>query len=1027
VEVSISEEPAAGERRQLTVLFCDLVGSTERSARLDPEEWREIVARYQRSASEVVARFDGHVAQVLGDGLLAYFGWPRAHDDDAERAVRAGLALVEAAEGAPDGLSVRVGIHTGPVVVGALGAGERAETLAVGEVPNLAARVQALAEPGSVLVTAATHRLVAGLFVAEEVGERGLKGIPEPVALFRVVGTSGVRGRLRAAAARGLTPFVGRAEERRLLRSRWERALEGDGQVVLVAGEPGIGKSRLVELLREELSEVPHTWIDCACSPYHVNTPFFPVIDLLQQGLAWGADAKPGERVAGLERVLALMGLEPAQALPLLAPLLGLPVPEGYPPLLLAPEAQRKRLLATLVAWVCGGARLQPMVIVTEDVHWADPSTLELDGLLVEQGATVPLLQVFTARPEFRAPWPMRAHHAQLTLGRLPRREVREMVERVTLRAALAPEVIEGVVARTDGVPLFVEELTRLVLEEGGRGVGHEIPATLQDSLMARLDRLGPAKEVAQLASAIGREFSWPLLRAVAPLDDAELEAALARLADAELVYARGLPPDATYLFKHALVQDAAYASLLRSRRRELHRAIARALVERFPDEASAHPEVLAHHWTEAGEAVPAVEAWRSAAERSAARSALVEATAHYRRAIEVLGALPDSPEHAQQELLLQVALGQVLFAVKGYGSPEVAEAYDRARELGERIEDAAQLVPVLLGLWVSAFVHAELDAAQELADEMLRVAERDGTPVSLVWAHFAQGATRQVRCELHSARDHLSRAHSLLDQAPAGALDPGVPLLVFEGMVCNYLGFADAARAFVTEAVSRARRLGRAYELCFALGFGGIGHILVGDADRVAEHAEALGPLAAEHGFPMFQATAMVLRGWVLAQRGEPEEGAVLLREGLALNLATGARSNRASSLGWLAEAQLIAGTLAEAEATLDEALASVPENLSAQGDLLRLRADLLARQGGGQAAVEAAYREAMETARRLDLRFAELSAATSLGRLFLGCGRAAEARELVAPLYAWFTEGFDVPALVEARALLDDLDRAA
>jgi class 3 adenylate cyclase len=549
-DVSRAEEPASGERRQLTVLFCDLVGSTERSAHLDPEEWREIVGRYQRAASEVVVRFDGHVAQILGDGLLAYFGWPRAHDDDAERAVRTGLALVDAVQGAPDGLSVRVGIHTGPVVVGLLGAGERAETLAVGEVPNVAARVQALAGPDSVLVTSATHRLVAGLFVAEEAGDRALKGISEPVTLFRVNGTTGVRGRLRAAAARGLTPFVGRAEERRLLRSRWERTQEGDGQVVLVAGEAGIGKSRLVEVLREDLAEVPHTWLECACSPYHSNTPFFPVIDMLQRGLAWGGDEKPGERVASLERALVLAGLEPARALPLVAPLLGLPVPEGYPPLLLAPEAQRKRLLATLVAWVVGGARVQPMVIATEDVHWADPSTLELQGLLVEQGATVPLLLVFTARPEYRAPWPMRAHHAQLTLSRLPRREVREMVERVIERAALAPEVIEGVVARTDGVPLFVEELTRLVLEGGGRGVGREIPVTLQDSLMARLDRLGPAKEVAQIASAIGRGFSWALLRAVAPLRDAELEAALVRLADAELVYARGLPPDATYLLQ---------------------------------------------------------------------------------------------------------------------------------------------------------------------------------------------------------------------------------------------------------------------------------------------------------------------------------------------------------------------------------------------------------------------------------------------------------------------------------------------
>src|SRR5262245_50624110 len=639
----------AGERRQLTVVFCDLVGSTPLSQQLDPEEWRYVVAQYQKAATAAVTRFGGHVAKELGDGLLIYFGWPDAREDDPERAVRAGLGILDAlapvnarlAAGYGTRLAVRIGMHTGPVVIA--DGGE-----VFGETPNVAARVQGAADPDTVVVTAATQRLVAGIFVMEDRGMQALKGLREPMVLYRVLQPSGVRGRLAAAAAaaRALTPFVGRERERQTLAEAWERAEDGEGQVVLVVGEAGIGKSRLVQEFKAGLAATPHTRVETGGAAYYDATPFHVVVDLLRQGFGWAADLPTEARLDALDQSLTVVGLKPAEAAPVIAPLLDLPLPEGrYPPLFLAPEQQRKRLLAMLVAWVSGAARLQPSVIVVEDLQWVDPSTLELLGLLVEQGARERLLLVLTARPEFRAPWPLRAHHTQLTLNRLTRRQVNEMIVRVAVRVLPPGEMLEALAVRTDGVPLFVEELTRAMLEaEGAALVTREIPATLQDTLMARLDRLGAAKEAAQIAAVIGRDFSYALLRTVSGLADDPLQVALRQLADAELVYERGLPPEATYTFKHALVQDAAYEALLKSRRRELHHTVAEALAGRFAALTEAQPEVVAQHWEIAGEAEQAVSAWQQAGDRAKDRSAMAEAERHYRRALDVLASLPDTP-----------------------------------------------------------------------------------------------------------------------------------------------------------------------------------------------------------------------------------------------------------------------------------------------------------------------------------------------------------------------------------------------
>ncbi|HEX3409234.1 MAG TPA: AAA family ATPase, partial [Candidatus Binataceae bacterium] len=558
------------------MLFCDLVGSTAIASQLDPEEWRETVGEYHRAAAAAITLFDGHVAKYLGDGVMAFFGWPEAHDNDAERAVRAGLAILDeiAKLNKQPGhaqLSARVGIDSGAVVVGA-GAGKDADVF--GDAPNIAARVQGAAEPGTVVMTGATQRLVSGLFIVEERGAPPLKGVAEALQLYRAIKPSGVRGRLDVAAAgAGLTPFVGRADELRMLMSRWERALEGEGQVALVIGEAGIGKSRLVHRFHQQIAGAPHTWVECATAPFYQNTPFYPVATMLRELLALRAEEPDAEQLARLEPGLTAAGLKPAEAIPLLAPLLNLAVPEHYPPLAMTPDQQRRRLLATLAEWVLGAARVQPLVIVTEDLHWADPSTLELIQMLVEQGARSSLLLLYTARPEFKTPWPPRAHHMQVTLNRLGTREAREMIAEVAAHKAFSEETVAAVAARTGGVPLFVEELTRAVLERGGDGgANREIPATLHDSLMARLDRLGAAKEVAQIAAVIGREFSYELLLAIYPRKEDELQTALAKLAAVELIYTRGIAPDASYTFKHALIQDAAYEALLKTQRRELHR-----------------------------------------------------------------------------------------------------------------------------------------------------------------------------------------------------------------------------------------------------------------------------------------------------------------------------------------------------------------------------------------------------------------------------------------------------------------------
>ena len=754
----MTPRPQEAERRQLTVLFCDLADSTRLAGQLDPEDLREVVLAYQATCVEMIQRFDGYVAQYLGDGLLVYFGYPQAHEDDAQRAVRAGLGILDAmgtlntrlerAKGMR--LAVRIGIHTGPVVVGTMGSGGRHEQLALGETPNLAARLQSLAAPDTVAISETTHRLVQGYFRCNDLGSPSLKGVETPLRVYRVVEESAAQSRLDVAGSTGLTPLVGREHEVGLLRERWAQSRDGLGQVVLLSGEAGIGKSRLVRVLTERVADEGAPWLTLRCSPYHTNSAFYPVIEHLQRLLQWHRHETPAARLATLEQALQTAGLPLAEVVPLLAALLSLPVPEQYPPLALSPQRQKQKTQEALVAWLLAETAQQPVLAVWEDLHWADPSTLELLDLMLDHVPTARLLLVLTARPEFRPPWAPRSYVTQLTLTRLPRHQSEEMVLRVTGGKPMPAEVLAQIVAKTDGIPLFVEELVKTILEAGlvqedaGRYVltgplpPLAIPATLQDALMARLDRLAVVKEVAQLGAVLGREFAYELLRAVAPLDEATLQQALARLVEAELLYQRGLPPQATYVFKHALIQDAAYQSLLKSTRQQLHQRIVQVLEARFPETVETQPELLAHHYTEAGLNSEAIDYWQRAGQQALQRSAYAEAMSHLTIALDLLTTLPESRARSQQELVVQMTLGMALRATKGSGAPEVEQLYIRAREACERVGELPQLFRVLWGLWMVYNLRGEYQTALALGEQLLSLAQRLQDPDLLLEAHHA-------------------------------------------------------------------------------------------------------------------------------------------------------------------------------------------------------------------------------------------------------------------------------------------------
>ncbi|MBI3303954.1 MAG: AAA family ATPase [Deltaproteobacteria bacterium] len=1084
---SPKSEQIPAERRQLTVMFCDLVGSTALSEQIDPEELREVVRAYQEACAAVIRRSDGYIAQYLGDGLLVYFGYPLAHEDDAQRAVRAGLGIVteiqqldtqlqqtvEVIRELP--LQVRIGIHTGLVVIGEMGRGGKREDMALGDTPNIASRLQGIAQPNTVVISPATYRLTQGFFACRALGPYTLKGISSPLEVYQVLSESGAQSRFEVAVTTGLTPLVGREQEVRFLLERWEQAQEGMGQVVLLNGEAGIGKSRLVQVLKDRVASEAHARVEYRCSPYYQNSALYPVIDHLQRLLQSGREASPEEKLHKLEEVLEQAGLALPEVMPLFASLLSLQPDSStghaprFPLPVLTPQRQRQKTLEALLAWLLKEAERWPVLLIGEDLHWADPSTLEFLSLLLDQSSTARILIVLAFRPHFSPPWATRSHITQLPLGRLGRKQVEVMVERVTGGKALPAEVLQQVVAKTDGVPLFVEELTKMVLESVG-ATGRSplqplaIPATLHDSLMARLDRLATAQEVAQLGATLGRDFSYELLQAVSPFEETELQKSLATLVQAELLYQRGLPPRATYFFKHALIQDAAYQSLLKSTRQQYHKQIAQVLEERFPETRETRPELLAYHYTEAGFREQAIPYWQRAGERAIGYSANMEAIGHLSKELELLRALPDTPERIQQELRLQIALGAPLVATKGYAAPEVERVYARARELCQQLGETPQLSPVLLGLWVFYLTQAELQTAHELGEQLLSVAQRQQDPARLLWAHMALGATFYSRGELGPARAHLEQGIVLYDPQKRrphtfrAVQDPQVACLSYASHVLWYCGYPDQALKRSHEALALAQELSHPYSLAIALSFAAMLHQFRRERQATQERAEATIAVCTDQEFPYWLTWGTILKGWVLAEQGKGEEEIAQIRQGMAANQATGAKLWRPCFLTLLAEAYGEVGQAAEGLTLLAEALTEghkTGERIY-EAELYRLKGELspksrqvadkskTSQDKSGvrspesrqvktsqdksevqslESEAEEYFRRAIDVARSQSAKSLELRATMSLSRLWQQRGKQEEARQMLAEIYGWFTEGFDTPDLKEARALLEEM----
>ena len=1036
----------SAERRQVTVMICALIGARALAARLDPEDLREIIAAYHRAIAQIAAEFDGLIGKSLSHRVMVYFGYPRAHEDDAERAVRAGLQAIDAIgclDVAAGTLQARVGIATGLVVVGdPSGEGQGEELSVVGQAPHLAAGLLALAESGTVVMAAGTRRLVGALFECRDLGAVAVQGVDELVPAWQVLRPSALASRFEALHGSALSPLVGRDEETELLLRRWLRAKAGDGQVVLVSGEPGIGKSRVIAALEDRLHAEPHLRLHYFCSPYHQDSALYPFIDQLSRAAGLAREDPPGVRLEKLEALLA-HAAPPDEDAAFLADLLSLPAPERHPLPNLSPQRKKERTLESLIHQLEGLASQQPVLAVFEDAHWIDPTSRELLDIAVEHVRSLTVLLLVTFRAEFQPPWTGQSQVTTLALNRLDRHDRTTLVARIAGGKALPREVVAQIVDRTDGVPLFIEELTKSVLEsdllreEQDRYVLDRalplfaIPTTLHASLLARLDRLVSVRHVAQIGAAIGREFTYALLRAVSRLPEDELGVSLDRLVGSELVFQRGMPPDAVYTFKHALVQDAAHDSLLRSSRQRLHAQIAEALEAHFPELKENQPEIFAQHYAEAGLAEKSVACWGKAGQRSAARSAMAEAAAQLQKGLDQLALLPDEPKRRRQELGLRTALSAVLHTSKGIGAPETGRAHACARELWEQLGSPSEFIGVPYAQAGYHTFRAEFHFAERLTEDLLHLCRQRNDSAGLVLGHYYSGINLLCAGRPASARAHLEEPAELYNRISHGSLVnqagiyPQVISQAWLGLVLFCLGYPDQALVQCGTAIAEARRLAHPPSLAGSLAVDARLLALLGDDAALAERADELVAVATDQGFPYWHAQGVIYRGWVEAKNGDVMEGIYALRDGLAAYRSTGAEWYVPQYIALQAAACEIAEQIEQAVVLLNGSLEIVEQTgerwLAAE--LNRHKGRLVLRQGHPEAA-ERLCRKAFSIAREQEAKQWELRAAMSLARLRRDQCCHAEARDLLAPVYGWFTEGFETPDLKAARALLAELD---
>jgi class 3 adenylate cyclase/predicted ATPase len=1058
-------EPAA-ERRQLTVMFCDLVGSTALSARLDPEELREVIGAYHRCVAEVVRRFDGFVAKYMGDGVLIYFGYPRAHEDDAERAVRAGLDIVAAVGrldepaipgtpalgGRPSGdqLEVRIGIATGLVVVGDLiGEGASQEQAVVGETPNLAARLQVLAEPGSVVIAPATRRLLGNLFRLRALGQHEVKGLSEPVEAWAAEGASASEGRFEAVRSGRMTGFVGRNHELNLLLERWKLTQDGEGQVVLLSGEPGIGKSRILAELRGRLEAHHATSVRIHCSPYFVNSAFYPIIDNFERALRFARDDTAEQKLDKLEALIVHQYGRPRADLRFIAAMLSIPCEERYGTAAITPQKFKDETLRVLVDTTEAITRRQPTVMLFEDLHWADPTTLEVIDLLIHRVRNIPLLVVITHRPEFSSRWSHYGHVAALTLTKLTRPQGRAMVARLAGGKPLPADLLEQILDKTDGVPLFVEELTKSILESAdlrdagdrweytGRAGTLAIPLTLRDSLMARLDRFAPVKEIAQIGAAIGREFSYELIAAIAPRSEPELDQALAQLTASGLAFQQGAPPDAVYTFKHALVQDAAYDSLLRSHRQQLHGKIARVIEERFPNIEATEPELLAHHYTEAKQPEKAIPLWRKAGSLALKRLALTEAIAHLKKGLDLIAVLPSSKDRGGNEVDLRTLLGTAWIGLRGWPFHEVWDSLYPALNLANSLRRNDALLPILFGLWGNVFCIGRTAESLHWVAQIQGAAEAYQDADLVVLGHYAAMASYFFLGKLFQAQEHVEQVLALYTEERHGHVvnvinyDPKTVSLWYLAPLTWMLGYPEQAVKINDAKDTHARRLGRPFDLGFALTLGAMVFDFLREADEWLDRVKEADRVGRESSLAFLtECWVPICSGIALIRKGRFAEGTAALSAGLAVWEQGGGGLCSPYVKSVLAEGIAELGDVGGALHVINEVTAQVErpgwEERWYHAETLRTKGWLLSLKGDTEGA-EGAFIASLDWARTQQAKSWELRTATSYVRLMREQGRAREAHDLLAPVYGWFTEGFATKDLQDAKALLEELETAS
>jgi class 3 adenylate cyclase/predicted ATPase/DNA polymerase III delta prime subunit len=1026
------------EHRQLTVMFCDMVGSTELSQQLDPEDLQEVNRAFQDACKTPIERYEGYVARYMGDGVLAYFGFPQAHEDDAERAIHAGLDVINSIptlstltlEKQDIELAVRVGIATGPVVVGDLiGEGASQESAAVGETPNIAARLQSWGQPNSLTIAPSTRELAGSGFKYEDLGAQKLKGISELLRIWNVIGHRDVESRFEARQASNLSPYVGRDVELEMLVNRWTLAKGGEGQLVLLAGEPGVGKSRAVLELHRRIENESHTQLQYQCSPHYTNSAFYPVITQLERAAGISHEDTPQSKLDKLEVVIAQGTWDVKAVIPFFSDLLTIPNDGRYAKLDFTPKHRREKTLEALVHQIIDLSNNLPVFVVFEDVHWIDPTTHELLDRLVETLRESRVYLIITFRPEYKPPWVGQAHATLLTLSRLSNRQSAEMIRKISGSEGLPEEDIAVIVEKTDGVPLFMEELTKNVIEEGTSGA-RAVPSSLHASLLARMDRLGEVKGLAQLGAVIGREFSYELISLVTVHDTSMLHSQLEQLVASGLVLSRGVVPDSLYTFKHALIQDTAYESLLRSKRQKHHNDIAEALESRFPEMVSTQPELLAHHYTEAGNNAEGANYWLQAGRLAAERSADPEAVGHLSKGLSALSELPEALDRNHQELTFQLALCSPLMNTEGWGSEETVQTYARARELCELLGEIEQLLPVMFGQWVNHGMYGQHRAGREVATELLHLSKQQGNTIGIMQGHRMLAINAMFLGEYPAIETHVEKSLSLYDPQRDRLLgldwvyEPSVGGMLMREVYQWASGLLDQAFQSGTKAVAHARDLNQVSTLLYALQNECCFRILARDLRTAEAISKELLVVAEEQDFPFYIAWGRMLVGWSNAKCGRRAEGIPLLHEELQrLGGIEGQKLYRPLFLALLAELYLEGGEIKSAQLALDEARQIIEETgeRMLEAEIYRLLGEVhVAHEANDNGQAKTDFEKAIKIARHQSVKPLELRATVSLARLLDGQRESDAAYRLLEPIYGSFIEGFDTPDLIEAKELL-------